>query len=85
MTLIKVSVGRRGGLKKNNNNKNNTAFLNYLHNINLMISFVMYSNKMDQVVQAYFEIWTIEVSTGVKNNLSVDFKIFFYHLHVISG
>ena len=27
----------------------------------------------EQVVQAYFEIWTIEVGIGVKNNSAVDF------------
>ena len=29
-----------------------------------------------QVAQAYFEVWTIEVPWGVKNNSSVNFKIF---------
>ena len=44
----------------------------------------------EQVVQAYFEIWTIEVDKGVKNDSLVDFDIFFsipeyvfYHPHVI--
>ena len=32
--------------------------------------------RREQVAQAYFEIWTIEVSIGVKNNSSVDFEIF---------
>ena len=30
----------------------------------------------EQVAHAYFEIWTIEVGIGVKNNSSVDFEIF---------
>ena len=50
----------------------------------------------EQVTQAYFEIWTIEVGIGLKNNPYVDFQIFsfifffftylicFYHCHVIS-
>ena len=51
----------------------------------------MYSNKKtEQVAQVYFEIWTIKVGIGVKNNSSVDFETFlfipwyvFYHLHVV--
>ena len=30
----------------------------------------------EQVAQAYFEIWTTEVGTGMKNNSSVNFEIF---------
>ena len=36
----------------------------------------------EQVAQAYFEIWTIEVGLGVKNNSSVDFEIFVF-LHTL--
>ena len=32
----------------------------------------------EQVVQAYFEVWTVEVGIWVKNNLSVDFEIFVF-------
>ena len=46
----------------------------------------------EQVAQAYFQIWAIEVGIGGENDSSVDFEIFvflrtlyfFYHLHVIS-
>ena len=46
----------------------------------------------EQVTQAYFEIWAIEVGIGLKNNSYADFEIFvflhtlyvFFHLHVIS-
>ena len=33
-----------------------------------------------QVTQAKFEIWTIEVGLGVKNNLTVKFDIYFFFL-----
>ena len=36
----------------------------------------------EQVTQAYFEIWTIEVGIVVKNNLYVDFEIFFFFFHI---
>ena len=36
----------------------------------------------EQVAQAYFEIWTITVGIGVKNNSSVDFEIFSF-LHTL--
>ena len=49
----------------------------------------------EQVTETYFEIWTIHVGIGVKNNSSVDFEIFVFvfftylnmfsvHLHVNS-
>ena len=39
---------------------------------------VLQENR-EQVTQAYFEIWTIEVGIGVKNNSYVDFgSLFFY-------
>ena len=34
-----------------------------------------------QVLQVYFEIRTIEVGVGVKNNSSVDFEIFFTYVN----
>ena len=50
---------------------------------------VMHSNKQEQVTQAFiFEIWTIEVGIGVKNNFnsSVDLEIFvfFTYLNIFS-
>ena len=41
----------------------------------LMICDAAQQNR-EQVGQAYFEIRSIEVSIGVKNNSSVDFEIF---------
>ena len=35
-----------------------------------------------QVTQAYFEIWAIEVSIGVKNNSPADFKIFVFFAYL---
>ena len=32
----------------------------------------------EQVAQAYFAIWAIEVGKGVKNDSSVDFEFFVY-------
>ena len=55
-------------------------------------TYVMHSNR-EQVAQAHFEIWTIDVAIGeMKNNSSGDFEIIFvylpqyvlYHLHIIS-
>ena len=46
---------------------------------NYNIMFNMFTpTKQDQVTQAYFEIWPIEVGIGVKNISSVDFKIFVF-------
>ena len=59
--------------------------LAWCHGHFLMIPLYSQQNKCDalqqtreQVAQAYFEIWTIEVSVGVKNNSSVDFEIFVF-------
>ena len=38
----------------------------------------------DQVSHAYFELWTIEVGIGVKNNSSVDCENFFTYLGTFS-
>ena len=46
-----------------------------------IICDALQQNK-EQVAQAYFEIYTIEFGTGVKNNSSVDFEIFFF-LHTL--
>ena len=34
----------------------------------------------EQVMQAYFEIWTIEIGIEVKNNSSTDFEILAFHI-----
>ena len=44
------------------------------------ISFALQQNK-EQVAQAYFEIWAIEVGIGVKDDSSVDFEMFVFFLH----
>ena len=46
-------------------------------------TYLMYINKTGKLVaqaQAYFEICTIEVGIGVKNNLSVDMRFLFFYI-----
>ena len=53
-----------------------------LRELNSLVKTVCdaFQQNREQITQDYFEIWTTEVGIGVKNELSVDFKIsFFFH------
>ena len=49
-----------------------------------MLSCDALQQNREQVVglQAYFEIWAIEVGTGGKTDSSVDCEILFVYIHV---
>ena len=46
-----------------------------------IICDALQQNK-EQVTQAYFEIWTIKVGIGLKNNSSVDFQTFVFFTYL---
>ena len=62
------------------------VFISYdLHQCSkrMILIFDALQQNREQVAQGYFEIWTIEVGIGVKNNSSVDFEMFAFFLHTL--
>ena len=54
-----------------------------MHMYSICTCDALHQNRA-QVAKAYFEIWAIQVGTGVKN-FSVDFEIFLHTLNAITS